>query len=61
MQAGIEDAVVGPQQFLAAVAGNAAELLVDVSDPTLQVGLGKDRSRIHGCAIVVIHKHGPSG
>ncbi|MNO85194.1 hypothetical protein D3C76_765590 [compost metagenome] len=56
MQPGIEDAVVGPQQFFTAVARDAAELLIDVGDVPTQVGFRKDCGRVHGRAIVIIHK-----
>ncbi|MNC78811.1 hypothetical protein D3C75_1311200 [compost metagenome] len=56
MQAGVEDPVIGPQQFLAAVAGDAAELLVDVRDPATEVGFGKDRGRIDSRAVVIVHE-----
>ncbi|MCY1178388.1 hypothetical protein D9M73_187350 [compost metagenome] len=57
MQTGIEDPVIGPQQLVASIAGDTAELFVDVSDPTTQVGFGKDRGRINGRAVIVVHEN----
>src|SRR5450830_203420 len=58
VQAGIEQAMVLPNQFLAAIAGDGAELLIDVSDPATQVSLGKYGGGIHGPAVILIHESG---
>jgi len=46
--AGIDDAVILPDQLLARVAGYLHELVVDVRDPTGDVGRGHDRGVIDG-------------
>ena len=56
VDAGIKHAVVLPEQFLTAVAGNGAELIVDVGDPAGKVGLGKDSGGIDGPAVFLIHE-----
>ncbi|CAI8787315.1 hypothetical protein EMIT051CA3_11249 [Pseudomonas chlororaphis] len=58
MQAGAKDPVIGAQQLFAAIAGNRTELVVDVSDPAGQVGLGKNSGCIHGPAVFLIHESG---
>jgi hypothetical protein len=40
MKAGIDDAMILPEQFLAGVFGNGAKLVVDVGDLSLRVGDG---------------------
>jgi hypothetical protein len=40
---GIDDAVIGAEQFLSRVLGDVAELVVDVGDDTAVVGRRDDR------------------
>ena len=58
MQAGIQQTMVLPQQFLTTVAGHGAELIVDIGNPAVQIGLGKNRGGIHGPAVFLIHESG---
>src|SRR5471030_27066 len=58
VQAGVEQAMVLPNQFRAAIAGDRAELLIDVSDPAAEVSLGKYGGGIHGPAVILIHESG---
>ncbi|MFJ3367548.1 hypothetical protein [Pseudomonas sp. NPDC086251] len=48
--------MVLPEQFVTVVTGHGAELIVDVGDPTRQVGLGKNRCGIHSPAVFLIHE-----
>ncbi|MNE24749.1 hypothetical protein D3C80_1180490 [compost metagenome] len=57
MQAGVQNAMVGAQQFVPAVTRDAAKLLVDIGNAATQVGFGKDRGRVHGRTVVIVHKH----
>ena len=45
---GVDDAMVLPDQFLARIARNFHELVVDVGDPARHVGRGHDRGTIKG-------------
>ncbi len=53
MMAGIDDAVVAPQEFLATVLGYRTELIVHISDLTLRIGDRHDGMLIHGGLQVV--------
>lgn len=50
--------MVTPQQLVAAVAGHAAELVVDVGDAAGEVCLGENGGGIHGPAVFLIHECG---
>ncbi|MNE88244.1 hypothetical protein D3C80_1855310 [compost metagenome] len=50
--------MVLPEQLLAAIAGDRAELIVDVGNPAGQIGLGKNRGGIHRPAVLLIHESG---
>ncbi|MNI60145.1 hypothetical protein D3C73_1153390 [compost metagenome] len=58
VQPGIEQAMVLSEQFVTAIAGHGAELIVDVGDPTGDVRLGKNRGGIHGPAVFLVHDSG---
>ncbi|MCY1422602.1 hypothetical protein D9M71_382910 [compost metagenome] len=58
VHARVEHAMVLPKQLLTAVAGHRAKLVIDVSDPAAQIGLGKNRGGIHRPAVLLIHESG---
>mgnify|MGYP006195505547 CR=1 FL=1 len=59
VQAGIDQAMVGAQQLVSPIAGNTAELIVDVGNPAIEVGFAEQGSGIHCLAVFLIHESGP--